>query len=189
MIIQIKVGTMENFAYIIWDESTRDAAVIDPGWEVNKILEKIKSLGLRTRYILLTHAHFDHASDVRELKRHTNAKILVNEKEKAGFGDQMIKDGDIIKLGKKEIEIIETPGHTQGGVCFIFDRENIFTGDTLFTNGSYGRTDLPGGNEKDLGKSIKKILSLPGKMKLYPGHDYSNKPTSTIKEEKQYYNL
>lgn len=188
MILQIKVGTMENFAYLIWDEESRDAAVIDPGFEVSKIMEKIKALGLRTRYILLTHLHFDHATDVRELKRLTNAKVAFNNKEKGSeIADQLIKEGDIIKVGNKEIKVIETPGHTAGGLCFLFE-DSIFTGDTLFTGGMFGRTDL-GGNEKQLKQSIKKILELPEKLKVYPGHDYSNKPISTIKEEKKFYNL
>ena len=186
MILQVKVGTMQNFAYLLWDEQTRDAAVIDPGFEVSKIMEKIKALGLRTRYILLTHLHFDHATEVRELKRLTNAKVAFNEKEKGSeIADQSIKEGDVIKLGNKEIQVIETPGHTSGGLCFFFENA-IFTGDTMFTEGTFGRIDI-GGNKKDLEQSIKKILGLPENTIIYPGHDYSSKPTSTIKQEKKFY--
>lgn len=186
MILQIKVGTMKNFCYLVWDEQTRDAAVIDPGFEVGKITDKIKGLGLRVRYILLTHLHFDHATEVRELKRFTNAKVIVNKKEdESEFADIFVKDEDIFKIGNKEIKIIETPGHTKGSVCYLFE-DAIFTGDTLFIGGIYGRTDF-GGNEKELKESLNKIFNIDENLKVYPGHDYGKVSVSTIKKEKEFF--
>jgi len=173
MIIQLKVGPMENFCYIIYDKKTCEGAVIDPGWEVDKIIEKIKKENIKIKYILLTHLHFDHAQMLRELKKKVGGEVISSNKEPGSeFLDRFVKEGDELVLSDSKIEIIKTPGHSLGGLCFIFE-DGIFTGDTYFSEGIYGRTDLPGGDGKELEKSIGRVREFIKKgYKVYPGHDY-----------------
>lgn len=187
MIIQIKLGPMDNFSYIISDDKTKEAAVIDPGWEADKILKKIMQHNLKLKYILITHAHFDHSQEVEKIKEKTNAEIVCNQNENFK-SDMNIKEKDIIKLGDKTIKVIETPGHTLGSVGYLFDSNHLFTGDTLFAEGMTGRTDLEGGNPKKLQKSVEKLLAMDEKIIVYPGHDYSFKKISTISEERWFHN-
>lgn len=197
MIIQIKVGFIGNICYIIWDKQTKEAAVIDPGFDGEKISSLIKNHGLRLKYIFLTHSHFDHVSAIPELKftgknkfGNNEFKVIMHEKEEnSKLADIQTKEGDVFYLGKKKIEVIETPGHTKGSVCYLFDNKYLFTGDTMFSNGAYGRTDLSGGSEKDMKESLKKLMKLNEKIKVYPGHDYSNFAESNIKREKEFYNF
>ncbi|MFH1290687.1 MAG: MBL fold metallo-hydrolase [Nanoarchaeota archaeon] len=174
---------MENFSYIIADPQTKEAAVVDPGFEHEKILNKAKEQNLKITKILLTHAHFDHTTDLPALEKATKAEIYIHEKEPFDLKlkTKKVKDGDIIPLGSLKIEVIHTPGHTQGGVCFLIGKK-LITGDTLFVN-SMGRTDL-GGNEKEMFESLKKLSELPDNTEVYPGHDYGGKK-STIKQEKE----
>jgi glyoxylase-like metal-dependent hydrolase (beta-lactamase superfamily II) len=185
IIIQIPVGSMQNLSYLIGDEKTKEGAVIDPGFEYEKILKEAEKHKLEITKILLTHAHFDHITDLEKIVNATNAQIYLHEKEP--FNSKLkitkLKDNNIISLGKIKIKVIYTPGHTLGGVCYYIKNENkLFTGDTLFVN-SIGRTDL-GGNEKDLLDSLKKLSKLPDKTGIYPSHAY-NGIKSTIGEQKK----
>lgn len=173
MIIQLKVGPMENFCYILYDKKSLEGAVIDPGWEADKIIFEIEKLGVKIKYILLTHLHFDHAQVAREVKERVGGEIVSNDKEPGSeFLEAFVKEGDELFLGNEKIKVIETSGHSQGGLCFLFER-GIFTGDTYFAEGVYGRTDLPGGNNMDLEKSIEKVRKFIKKgHQVYPGHGY-----------------
>ena len=174
-----------NNNYLIADEESKDAALIDCSARDGNIPAAIKELGVNLKYILLTHGHFDHAAGIRnnpevKIVMHENDLGILNKVNSymPMFGmpeitiprvDIFVKDGDIIKLGKNEIKIIHTPGHTQGSVCYLADGK-LFSGDTIFRE-SVGRCDLEGGNFKQIVESIEnKIFTLPENTLIYPGH-------------------
>lgn len=185
---RLVVGVYAANCYILADEKTKNAAIIDPGGDYEEILRVIERESLRPQYIILTHGHLDHIGAVKEVKEKTNAMILIHEldqdmltddkknlsffvsaKIKKVFPDKLLKDGDKLDLGGLALEIIHTPGHTKGSIC-IKAGDIIFSGDTLF-NGSIGRTDLPGGSYEEIIKSIKeKILIYKDEILVYPGH-------------------
>jgi len=189
---QIPVGPMQNFVYLIGDESTKEAAVIDAGWDIDEIIRNAAESKLKINKIILTHSHFDHVQKVNKLIGKTKADVYFHESE---FGEISrlikndsvkiikLKDNGEIKVGKIKIEIIHTPGHTPGAVCLLFDNR-LITGDTLFV-GAIGRTDLPGGDAIKLFESLQKLKKLDDKTEIYPGHDYGETPSSTIGYEKK----
>ena len=181
---QIKLGLMENFSYIIGDSG--EAAVVDPGWEYKKLIEACEKENLKIKKILLTHGHYDHSKDLTKLAARTDAEIYVHKSEDVKSKDfkiRHVEDGDEITVGKVKIKVIETPGHTAGGVCFLFGSK-LLTGDTLFV-GAIGRVDLPGSNEEEMMNSLKKLSKLEDDIEVYPGHDYGSMPKSTIGYEKE----
>lgn len=188
----IMTGEIQENCYIVIDESTKKAFIVDPGDEGSKIADVIDSLGIKLEYILLTHGHFDHVGAVEYIADKYNVPFYISEvdekwseKVPSLFGklrkaDGYLKDGDSIAFGDNNIKVIETPGHTEGGLCFLID-DILLTGDTLFRT-SIGRTDFPGGNFKDIIASIKnKLLGLGDDITVYPGHG----PSSTIAFEKE----
>ncbi|NLC38860.1 MAG: MBL fold metallo-hydrolase [Clostridia bacterium] len=199
LIKRLQVGVLATNCYVLGCEETREAAVIDPGGDGEKILQEIASLQLQLKFIINTHGHGDHIAANGELKEATGAKILIHEGD-AGFltdprksllsysassvqgtsADQLLQDGDQIKIGEEiTLQVIHTPGHTPGCIC-LDEGEYLFTGDTLFA-GSIGRTDLPGGSYRSLIESVQeKIFTLPGDRIIYPGHG----PETTLAEEK-----
>ena len=195
----LNLGMMGTNCYILLDEN-KNAAVIDP--EIyNSSLEKIiKDMGItELKYILLTHGHFDHIGGVKELREKFGGKIVIHEEDEKCFVDETyyltsffsqnteypekaditVKDGDILPFGNREIEVIHTPGHTEGGVCYKTDNL-IFSGDTLFEN-SIGRSDFPGGNPLVLLKSVRKLVSRDGSFYVLPGHGGS----TTLEKERK----
>lgn len=192
------VGSYMSNCYIVGSETTKEAAIIDPGAEFNKIDNKIAELELKPVMIILTHAHGDHIGAVRELVEKYNIPVYIHEYDAEALKDSeinfskvlfrkdmtvnpdvMLKDGDKINVGELELEIIHTPGHTPGGIS-IKVNNIMMTGDTLF-NKSIGRTDFPGGSFEQIISSIKdKIFKYDDEIIVYPGH---NSPT-TIKSEK-----
>lgn len=198
-IYRMAVGLMETNCYIIADEETNEGAVIDPGADGSLILDKIKTLGIELQYILLTHTHYDHIGAVAEIKRQTGAKLAVSEEDAAGLTDRhwnlsayggspveaaeadiLLKDGDELRLGEHTIQVLFTPGHTKGGVCFLCGDE-LFSGDTLFDL-SVGRCDFPGGSLDTLVQSIKtKLMPLDDMVRVRPGHG----PMTTIGRERE----
>jgi hydroxyacylglutathione hydrolase len=188
--------------FILGDEQTKKALVIDPGGEADKILKRIESMELEVLAIVNTHAHVDHIGAIREIKDATGALVMMHVSEqpllqsasKMGrlFGvhieqppdpDRYLKESDQIQCGSIFLNVIETPGHSPGGISLVTnDGKNCFVGDTLFA-GSIGRTDLPGGDYNTLISSIKtKLLPLGDDVKVYPGHG----PVTTIGTEKKY---
>jgi len=186
----IVVGALAVNCYIVGCKGTHEAAVIDPGDDAPRIMAALKEHHLKLRYIILTHAHFDHAGAAKELQKATGARVLVHEKDApllkntevqaALFGmkspappkpDGYLREGEVIKVGTIEMKVIETHGHTPGGVSLYIKKEHVvFTGDTLFW-GSIGRTDLPGGSYDTIIHSIKaKLGALPDDTKVYSGH-------------------
>ncbi|MDF2504208.1 MBL fold metallo-hydrolase [Clostridium sp.] len=178
----IPAGIYDANCYILIDEVTNEAAVIDPGGDAQMLINNIKASQAEVKMILLTHGHADHTGAVSELRNEFGCSVYINEKDselidknvpiygnKDENGDKFLNEGDIIKFGNYEIKCIETPGHTPGGMCFLIGN-TIFTGDTLFHR-SIGRTDFKGGDFGAIISSIKnKLLTLPEDTIVYPGH-------------------
>ncbi len=181
---QIPVGPMQNFAYLIGDEKAGLAAVVDPAWDIERILDVAKGNKLRIIYAINTHQHPDHVSGNDELARATGAKIVAHEASRSRK-DIRIKDGGTLHVGSLELKFIHTPGHSPDHVCVLVNGK-LMTGDALFV-GECGRTDLPGGSSEQMYDSLfNKLMKLPDDVEVYPGHDYGAKPHSTIAYEKSH---
>ena len=189
---QVRVGPMQNFSYIIADEQTKEAAVIDAGWETDKLIDIAKKEKLEIKKIILTHSHYDHIQKANELAAKTKPIIYFHELEfdeiKKTITNKEIKiiklrNNEEIKVGNLKIKIIHTPGHTPGSICLLVENK-LFTGDTLFVN-AIGRTDLEGGDALKLFESLQKLKKLNDNIDVYPGHDYGEIPFSTIGTEKK----
>jgi hydroxyacylglutathione hydrolase len=185
---QIPVGSMEVFSYLIGCEKTREALVIDPGGEAERIAAMAKEETLNIKYIFNTHHHWDHTYDNAALKKITGARIVMHALEDvflkgASKADIRLKDEKTFQVGEITFRLFHTPGHTPGGLC-LYAEGQLFTGDTLFV-GDSGRTDLPGGHRPTLGTSIRRLMELPDDTVVWPGHDYSPTPSSTIGWEKR----
>ncbi len=176
---QINVGNMGNLSYIIGDKN--EAAIIDPGWEYEKLIETCKTNNLTIKKILLTHGQYDHAQDLKKIVEETKAKVYVHKSE--NIEGEFIENKDIITIGDLQIKVLHTPGHSPGSVCFLFDNK-LITGDTLFVRG-VGRVDLEGGNERELMESLKKLSTLDEKIEVFPGHDYGGKKSTIGKEKRE----
>ena len=201
-IITLQVGALDVNCYLFFDRGSKNTFVIDPGGDAALIERALKSNGLKTAYIVNTHAHFDHVSANSELKDATGAPIALHGDDVALLAeahehaalwgvkigaqpgpDIIMGDGSTLKAGSVTLDVLHTPGHTPGGVCLYYkDAGVLFTGDTLFA-GSIGRTDLDGGSADKLLKSIKnRLLPLDDNIIILPGHG----PASTIGMEKEH---
>ncbi|MBU3195738.1 MBL fold metallo-hydrolase [Clostridium algidicarnis] len=195
IIKRIPAGVYAANCYVIMDEYTKEAVILDPGGDEDDIMSLIEQIGAKVKYILLTHGHVDHTGGVIKLKEKYDCKVGINQRDEElmingayMFGefenheqvDFLLKDGDTICFGDKKIIVLETPGHTPGGVSFLVE-DKVFTGDTLFA-GSIGRTDLTGGDFQTIIDSIKaKLMLLKEETIVYPGHG----PKSSIGIEKK----
>lgn len=189
LIKYIPLGQIETNCYIVTDEDTLECAVIDPGDESNVVMDYLESNKLQCRYIFVTHGHFDHTMAVNAVAEQTGATVCMNDKDaNATIGSAPFKfnpppdtvyynEGDTFKVGALEFRVMETPGHTPGGVTLMCENA-LFTGDTLFKD-SCGRTDFPGGDMDVLMRSLKRLYDLPGDYEVYPGH---MEPTSLDRE-------
>ena len=183
-ILQIPVGQMANFTYIIADEESCDAAIIDPAWDLEQIFHVLKKNGWRAKYVINTHTHFDHVLGNDQVAGVTGAKI-VQHKNSQLEKHVAVSDGDVIEIGSIRLRVLHTPGHSKDSMCLILDDQLIFTGDTLFV-GNCGRTDLPGSNPAEMYHSLfDRLAMLDEKLIVYPGHNYGSTPTSTIGHEKK----
>jgi glyoxylase-like metal-dependent hydrolase (beta-lactamase superfamily II) len=179
---QVAIGTFQNFAYIIGDEQTKEAALVDPAWEVDNLLTQCQKLSLRVTYVINTHSHHDHSGGNEDVSKRTGAKIIAHV-ESPLRKDMAVKDGDAIEIGSLKAKVIHTPGHCPDHICLLIDGK-LLTGDTLFV-GECGRTDLAGGSARDMYESLfKKILKLEDSIEVYPGHNYGSKTSSTIGYER-----
>jgi len=171
---QILTGFYENFSYLIADEQTKEGVIVDPSFEPQNILPFIKDI--KIKYIINTHSHEDHIKGNSFIQEKTNAKILHYPE---------IKEGDIIKIGKLKLKIIHTPGHSPDGICILIENK-LLTGDTLFV-GNIGGTGprFEESSEKELYDSLTRLIKLPDKTEIWPGHDYGNTTFSTIAIEKK----
>lgn len=197
--MELKVFFQNHYqinSYVLYDLETKKAYVIDPGLNGSALIQFLKGNNLNVEMIFLTHGHGDHISDVPMILEHYDAKIYAHRADSVLFEsaeknhsplisgkftefkiDFFVDEGDSITLGKKHMDVIHTPGHTKGGVCFHFENV-LFTGDTLF-KGSIGRTDLFGGNYDELLNSLLHIAKLDGETIVYPGHG----PSTTLRKE------
>ena len=184
------VGMYETNCYIIYDEKNLEACIIDPGDEAKRLIKFIDSKNLVLNSIVLTHYHYDHIVAVEELKKKYGSQIYCHKKEVEGLkdahingsiigkkkaieitSDKLLSDGNVISIGQIDLEVIHTPGHTPGGICLkVKDKNIIFTGDTIFSD-DLGRTDLIGGSEEVLKKTItNKVSKWQDNIIIYPGH-------------------
>ncbi|MCL2358329.1 MAG: MBL fold metallo-hydrolase [Nitrososphaerota archaeon] len=174
----------DNFSYLVADEETKEAAVIDPSYNADAIIKTVKAKFFILKYIINTHGHSDHTAGNTELHSIFGAKIVVHKPSKTEY-DIQLEDGETLYVGKIPITVLYTPGHTPDGICLLVDNQKLLTGDTLFV-GECGRTDLPGGNAKSLYDSLfNKLMKLDDNVEVYPGHDYGTKPLSTIGNERK----
>lgn len=200
--IQLTVGMMAVCCYIVWCPETMEGAIIDPGGSEEEILDRCKREQLVVKHIICTHGHPDHVCGNGVIKKATGASIIMHADDAAFFAkpeissyfsmlglpespppDRMVYDGDEIVFGKESLKVIHTPGHTPGGIC-LYNKPNLFCGDTLFAGG-VGRTDFPGGSTAQLLDSIrKKLLVMPEETVVWPGHGYGG-TRSSIGEEKR----
>ena len=173
---------MANFTYVVEDDETSEAIVIDPSWDLDEIEQVIKRNDLKIKYIVNTHHHFDHTLGNQAMAESTGAPIIQHEESELD-NDIKVKDGDVIKFGNSELRVYHTPGHSKDSICLVGDGK-IFSGDTLFV-GNCGRVDLPGGSAKELYHSLFDILyTLDDNLELYCGHNYGNAKISSIGKEK-----
>ena len=192
-IITMPLGVCRANCYIVWNDGDTVCTVIDPADRADIICGKVKELGLSVGAILLTHAHYDHIAGLEKLKELTCAPVYLGREEKKALYDgrynlstlftgrelvfsqdaQALCDGDVVNVGSVVFKVLETPGHTEGSVCYLAEGE-LFTGDTLFS-GTIGRTDFPGGDFGEIMKSLSRLLALDGNINFHPGHEAGGK--------------
>jgi glyoxylase-like metal-dependent hydrolase (beta-lactamase superfamily II) len=177
----MKVGPMQNFVYLLADEPSGEAMVVDSGWETDPIVAAARDEQLEVKFVVATHHHPDHTSTIQDLARTLGAKVVAHKSSPIAH-DASVSGGDILQIGNRKVKILYTPGHTEDSIC-LYDGENLFTGDTLFI-GNCGRTDLPGGSPTKMFESLHSIiLKLPPGTTVYPGHDYGEVPFRSLSDE------
>jgi hydroxyacylglutathione hydrolase len=198
----LTVGLLEVNCYILGDEETKEAVVIDPGGDDDEILEALQNSGLKLKLIIDTHGHFDHVDANQPLKAATGAQIAIHEADaqmlvqpsaealfftgnrlRPSQADILLKEGDVLSFGKYRLKVLHTPGHTAGGISLVLeDHTYVYVGDLLFA-GSIGRTDFPGGSFEALVEAVRsKIFPLGDNYTVFPGHG----PVTTVGQERQY---
>ncbi len=200
---QIQVGQFAIFAYIVGCKTTKQALVIDPAADGEKLAKEAADRGYNIKYIVNTHSHIDHTMGNRRMKDLTGAEIIIHERESGSLVNQSpymvdmfnaepsppaditVREGDFVIIGNVKLKVIHTPGHSPGSIS-LYNNGIVFTGDTLFV-GAVGRTDLEGGSWETLASSIhEKLFVLPDETIVAPGHNYGDSPKSTIGREKVY---
>ncbi len=198
---QLEVGPMQNYVYLLGDPTTHEAAVVDAAWDVDAILKLAETEGYRVTKNLVTHFHPDHLGGdlmghqirgAAELVAKTPAKVYIHKAE-LPFVHRLtglspsdvvpVEGGDEVAIGGFKVKFVHTPGHTPGSQCVLVGNA-LVSGDTLFI-GSCGRVDLPGSNPEEMYRSLQTLASLPEETVLYPGHNYADRPKSTIGDEKR----
>jgi len=189
-IYNMELGPMENFVYLIHDHASNTAAIVDPAWEVDEVLNLADSKGIKITDILLTHSHNDHINGLQQTLEHSDAKIHLLKAEAKFWGAKLNKPelhhgGDQISLGDSQVNILHTPGHTPGSACYHVGND-LIAGDTLFVFGC-GRCDRTGADPEEMFHTLKKMKTeLPAATVLHPGHNYApQSPTSTMENQCQ----
>jgi sulfur dioxygenase len=183
---QLFDATTSTYTYLLADEQTREAILIDPVLEqVDRDLEVLKDLRLELRFVLETHVHADHVTGAGELRKRTGARTVVARGAGAECADVLVAHGDVVRFGAHAVEVRSTPGHTDGCLTYVTaDRRMAFTGDALLIRGC-GRTDFQQGDARRLYRSVhEQIFTLPDEALVYPGHDYKGRTVSTVGEER-----
>jgi len=187
---QVELGPMGNYVYFVGDANTREVAVVDPAWDVDRIDAMAQENNLTITKILITHSHFDHINGVEALLSRAKAKVYIHRAEaefmKAVWPDLVkVDSGDTTRIGSVDITFLHTPGHTPGSQCFLV-QNHLISGDTLFI-GACGRCDLPGSNPEAMYHSLtQKLARLDDCTIVFPGHNYAARPYSTIGDEKRF---
>ena len=199
---QLELGPMQNYVYLLGDPNTHEAAVVDAAWDIDTIVQTAEADGYRITQDLVTHFHPDHLggglmghqiAGAAELVGRVSAKVVIH-KDEMPFVHRItglsasdvtpVEGGDVVDVGKLKVKMLHTPGHTPGSQCFLVGNA-LVSGDTLFI-GSCGRVDLPGSNPEDMYRSLTQVLgALPDETLLYPGHNYADRPRSTLGDEKR----
>jgi glyoxylase-like metal-dependent hydrolase (beta-lactamase superfamily II) len=197
---QVELGPMANYVYLVGSTKTREVAVVDPAWEVDRIVRLAERDGVRITHILVTHTHPDHVGGklfgleipgIAELLERIDAKIVIHKAEASHLapisGSNIVRaeDGYCVSLGDVVITTVHTPGHTPGSQCFLV-QDRLISGDTLFI-GSCGRVDLPGSDPAQMYDSlVNKLMKLDDRIVVFPGHNYAGgRPSTTIGEERR----
>jgi hydroxyacylglutathione hydrolase len=195
----LHVGPLQTNCYIVGCEDTKEGAIIDPGGDAKRILAEVERLGLKIKYVINTHGHFDHTLANKGVVKATGASLAIHSADAPAltegggaffFGvigkasppaDTILEEGQVLTLGRIELKVLHTPGHSPGSICLYSEEEGVlFDGDVLF-NAGMGRYDLPGGDYRVLMESIKRLLTLPDDTIVYPGHG----PATTIGHERR----
>jgi glyoxylase-like metal-dependent hydrolase (beta-lactamase superfamily II) len=195
----LHVGPLQTNCYIVGCEETKEGAIIDPGGDAKRILAEVERLGLKIKYVINTHGHFDHTLANKEVVKATGAPLAIHSADASMltqgggarfFGiigkasppaDVILDEGQVLTLGQIELQVLHTPGHSPGSICLYSEDEGVlFDGDVLFNMGM-GRYDLPGGSYSVLMESIQRLLALPDETTVYPGHG----PATTIGRERR----
>ncbi|MCL2458006.1 MAG: MBL fold metallo-hydrolase [Desulfobulbus sp.] len=202
LVKQFTVGMMGVCCYVVSCEQTKEAAIIDPGGDEDRVLDYCREKGLTIIYIINTHGHPDHVCGNARIQEATGAKVVMHTEDQRYFNDPRIKgffsslglpesppidvavkDGDVIAIGKEQLQVLHTPGHTPGGIC-LYSPPHCFTGDTLFV-GAVGRTDFPGGSMRQMIDAIKsRLMPLPPDTFVWPGHGYGGSQSTIAREAK-----
>jgi len=186
---QMELGPMQNYVYLLGDSKSKEVVVVDPAWEPDVILKAAEDEGLKIVGALVTHTHFDHVNAADAILKKVDCPVYIHDKEKndvpiALSSIRATKNGDSIKVGQVEVQFVHTPGHTPGSQCFLV-HGNLVSGDTLFIN-ACGRTDFPGGSMEEMYDSLNnKLKKLPDDTILFPGHNYADRPKTTMGEQKK----
>jgi glyoxylase-like metal-dependent hydrolase (beta-lactamase superfamily II) len=189
IIQQYEIGPLANFLYILGDRTTKEAALVDPAWDVPFLRKEAEKLGLKITQVFLTHGHPDHVNGLPEILRTHDVPVYISKHEAPFYKPKHkniveVENHQKLKVGNVEFECILTPGHTPGCQLFLSGKQMI-TGDTLFVDGC-GRCDLPGGDAKVMYETLYNIiLKMPDDITIYPGHNYGPTPTDTIGNQKE----
>jgi len=182
LVRQLKLGPMDNFVYVFARGGR--GFVVDPGYEVPRLLREVEAMGVALTHVLVTHGHHDHIEGVQEVKRATGALVAAHEKADHPV-DIPLQDGQTVELGGLRVEVRHTPGHRFDAACYVVEGTHLLTGDTLFV-GECGRVDLPGSDVGEMHRTLlTRLAALPGHLVVCPGHDYGETPTSTLEEERR----
>lgn len=185
---QLELGPLANFVYLFGDAETKECAVVDPAWDVPTILKTAKESGHDIKKILITHNHPDHTNGVGELLRSKDVPVYIHEHDAYALKEfkdnlKIVQGGDSAEIGGLTVHFLHTPGHTHGSQCFRI-QDRLVSGDTLFIQGC-GRVDLPNSDPEKMYQSLRKISALSEDTWVLPGHNYAEKPTAQLKEEKK----
>ena len=184
---QMELGPMANYIYLVGSQATREVAVVDPAWDVDAILRAAAEEELKITSVLVTHYHGDHTNGIAALLEKVPAKVYIHKNDlpfMPQVGEAVVKvdSGDTLSLGDVTIEFLHTPGHTPGSQCFHV-QSSLISGDTMFI-GACGRCDGPRSSPEEMYRSLHNLAKLPDETTLFPGHNYADRPTSTIAHER-----
>ncbi len=186
---QLKLGPMENFVYLLGAEGSPQTAIVDPAWDVPAALRAAREDGREVTHALLSHHHFDHVNGLPDLLAQGGIRVFAHRADIPRLAPEVraevtpLEAGDAVEVGPLRIAAMHTPGHTPGSTCW-HTGDGLFAGDTVFVN-ACGRCDLAGGDPGQMFQSLNRVASLPGEVRLYPGHDYGDVPVSSIARERE----